>query len=149
MTYICLLITTAVLFGVVITHNHIMPPSLPGGEYDIDPKDPELLQMLRDVEDQFPARLNTTGISYRLGNVISAKGQVIAGVKTTIKFELYQQPTSCKQMPTTTTTEKAVFPQTLVLNLCKETLKICFAGFFQPPSTEPLEFTGLDCGSQK
>ncbi len=145
MTYICLLITTVVLFGVVFTHNHTKPPSIPGGEYDIDPKDPELLQMLHNVEDQFPARLNTTGISYRLGNVISAKGQVIAGVKTSIKFELYQQPTSCKQMPTTTTTEKAVFPQILVLNLCKETLKICFASFFLPPTTEPLKLTGVSC----
>ena len=142
MTYICLLITTLVLFGVVFTHNHTKPPSFPGGEYDIDPKNPELLQMLRDVEDQFPARLNTTGISYRLGNVISGKGQVVAGIKTTIKFELYQKPSFCEQK--STATKK---PPGLIV--CREMLKICFAGFFQPLSTEPLEFTGLDCGSQK
>ncbi len=142
MTYICLLITTVVLFGVVFTHNHTKPPSLPGGEYDIDPKDPELLKMLHKVENQFPALLNITNISYRLGNVISAKRQVVAGIKTTIKFELYQKLSFCEQM--LTATKK---PPGLIV--CREMLKICSAGFFQPPSTEPLEFTGLDCGNQK
>lgn len=89
----------------------------PGGWNDVDSKDfPELLKTLKSFESEYPAKLNTTlKLYFRTGDVLSAKNQVVNGVKTSINFELFYRP--CEDT-------------SVVMFGCLERKETCTAAFF-------------------
>lgn len=84
---------------------------VPGAPYKIDETNPMLLTMLKTVEHHFPAKLNGKKLYYRIGKILTAHEQIVAGKITEVVFELHERP--CRQ-----------------LEGCVEQTKTCFSTIF-------------------
>ncbi len=88
-------------------------PPLPGGRVDVDPKTPAVAEAAHFAYILISNGINSV-FAHKMGKVIKAQSQVVAGVKYYLTLEVSE--TDCKKDVTTTDNCAVTVSLTLTLN---------------------------------
>ena len=113
------------LFSIISSGVYSAPPqdgihiSVPGGYHQLDTKDESLIEVLANVQPLLNQKMNSI-YYYKIGQVISAETQVVAGVNYHVKFEF--GATNCRK-------DSKLLKDASHLAVCKgfESVQICDA----------------------
>src|SRR5699024_5912718 len=114
------------------------PDEIVGGLHKIDVHDAELLRTLFDVQPQINDKLNSP-YYHRIGKVIEAEAQTVAGVKFHVTFELGQ--TQCLK--------EKVTKENLATCDAFTHIQVCKAEIWSQPWLQHTEITDIKCEAPK
>jgi hypothetical protein len=90
-------------------------PLMPGGRVDIDPNTPAVAEAARFAYVLISNGINSV-FTHKMGKVIKAQSQVVAGVKYYLTLEVAE--TNCKKDATNTDNCEVTVSLTLTINYC-------------------------------
>lgn len=124
-TLLVVFLFVAVVYGQEPTH-------LPGGRVPVEPNNEILVSTLSAVERKLDESINSPFV-HRIGKVVEASSQVVAGIKFYVTFELNE--TTCKKSVTTDVSSCNTYSKT----------EKCYAEIWTQPWAKHTELVTLRC----